>query len=245
MNLFKRSVLLVVMAAVGFLSAGCFGDALLRHPANAMYYWPNRSVIIADRYPSVYAVNGVHHLTSMEKIMVRGVVLADVGGYLALVPLVRDKDRLVGNKRSILSTAVSTDDYGNYVVSVRQDLGGYPDVIVPEFALGQVVGPVFSYTENAWNTESYIYAPDVPRTNRKNTLLATYMVPACSGTMLLLPTGSWEGFDFRWMHSGGPNPPTIIPDPGAGVIVSLRGWPVLVEVCEVVSRGPKCQMFRP
>ncbi len=242
---FKRGISIVVMIFLALLLQGCGAGTFLRHPANALYYWPNRSTIIPDRYPSVYAVNGVHHVSNMERTMCRGVVFTEVNGAMALIPIVRDGDRLVADAGFILSTKVEMDDYDNYRVYVRQDMGGYTHVTIPKFAVNQTLGPCFVYTDNAWDTESYVYAAPAPRTNRQNVRLMTYMVPRCGATMLLLPAGTWQGYDFRWMFSGGANPAQIMPDAGAGTITSVVGFQVLLEVHEYASRGPACQSFRP
>lgn len=254
-----RGAQFFVIALMGFFTTGCACTGGLG-PHSRLWDGPvgwaqagydharNRTVVIPDRYPSAVDLNGVHHVRSMEKAMLRGVVLMrDSSGSMALLPLVRDCDRLVADRGSVLSTKVEQDEYGNYVVWPRQDKGGYPRVLVPKFAVGRILGPCFIWTENAWDTETYLYAPDVPRMNQRNVVLATWMTPACSGRMVLLPTGEPDGYDFRWKYSGGANPPTLVPDIGAGIAwpPALNGFPVLLQKQLVCSRGPACRAFRP
>ncbi len=212
-------------------------------------YARNKHVIVPNRYPSAVDLNGVHHVRDLERQMLKGsVLMMDSTGTPVLLPLVRYGDRLVADASTPLSTTIERDVYSNYIVTPRQDCGRYPKVLIPQFAVGRVLGPTFVYTENAWDTETYLYSARIdPYTHARSRMpIATWMTESCSGHMVLLPTGDADGFDFRWKHSGGENPPTLVPDIGAGVqAVAQNGFLVLLEKSLVVSRPPACRVFRP
>lgn len=192
-------------------------------------------VLIPRRYPSAYSLNGVHHVRKIEKQMFRGTYFEAHGNRGVLFGVTNRNGYLVPDFRDTLSDDVSIDPEENYVVRIP----GYPTVIVPPLSVGMIVVPVHVFTTNAVNTPVYLYS-----TTHRDTRLAEFMLPACSGRMVLLPAGDENGFDIRWWKSGGANPATFIPDPGHGYTIALNGFPVVLEVkCATIVA--QCKVYRP